>query len=167
MSAQRGAGVGAAAPLPRASSHTLPMSARELAAEGARTACPPTQSASLHEDGGGDADDAAGGGADGVSRGGADGDEGAGAGVGAAVAATPPAAAAAPSAPPPRPPPLWAWAVLAVAVVAMSSGGVWFALQGDTPPMMRAGWRLLLTSMLQLPACVAALRAAESSGTLA
>lgn len=47
--------------------------------------------------------------------------------------------------------PLWAWAALAVAVSAMSSGGVWFALLHETPPVMKACWRLSLTSILQLP----------------
>ena len=42
-------------------------------------------------------------------------------------------------------PPLWAWAALAVAVLAMSSGGLWFALLTETPPVLKACWRLALT----------------------
>jgi drug/metabolite transporter (DMT)-like permease len=48
-------------------------------------------------------------------------------------------------------PAVFAWVALAVAVVAMSSGGTWFALLTETPPVLKASWRLLLTSMLQVP----------------
>ena len=47
--------------------------------------------------------------------------------------------------------PLWSYVALGVAVIAMSSGGVWFALLPDTPPILKAGWRLLATAVLQLP----------------
>jgi drug/metabolite transporter (DMT)-like permease len=47
--------------------------------------------------------------------------------------------------------PLWAVASLVLAVCAMSTGGMWFALLQDTPPGMKAAWRLLLTAVLQLP----------------
>ncbi|OQS02697.1 hypothetical protein THRCLA_21358 [Thraustotheca clavata] len=50
----------------------------------------------------------------------------------------------------PKPPPLWSYGVLFIAVLAMSSGGIWFALLTDTPPFMQACWRLLLTSFIQL-----------------
>ncbi|ETV93632.1 hypothetical protein H310_12413 [Aphanomyces invadans] len=43
----------------------------------------------------------------------------------------------------------WAYAILVVAVVSMSSGGVWFALLPETPPLMQACWRLQLTVALQ------------------
>ncbi|RHY13335.1 hypothetical protein DYB36_005516 [Aphanomyces astaci] len=44
---------------------------------------------------------------------------------------------------------MWAYAILVVAVVCMSSGGVWFALLTEPPPLMQACWRLLLTVALQ------------------
>ncbi|KAF0685091.1 Aste57867_22965 [Aphanomyces stellatus] len=46
--------------------------------------------------------------------------------------------------------PLWSYALLVVAVLCMSTGGIWFALLDDTPPLMQATWRSLLTSLLQL-----------------
>lgn len=46
---------------------------------------------------------------------------------------------------------LFAYIVLAVAVIAMSSGGVWFALLIGTPPILKACWRLTLTSLVQAP----------------
>jgi len=51
-------------------------------------------------------------------------------------------------------PPLWAWGALALAVAACSSGGVWFALMGDSPGIMRASWRLQFTFLLLLPGFV-------------
>ncbi|KAG9414998.1 hypothetical protein AC1031_008420 [Aphanomyces cochlioides] len=45
--------------------------------------------------------------------------------------------------------PLWAYVVLAVGIATMSSGGVWFALLVETPPLMQACWRLTLTAVLQ------------------
>ncbi|OQS02699.1 hypothetical protein THRCLA_04946 [Thraustotheca clavata] len=47
------------------------------------------------------------------------------------------------------PAPLWAYAILVVAVIAMSSGGVWFALLTETPPFMQSFWRLILTAFVQ------------------
>ena len=47
--------------------------------------------------------------------------------------------------------PLWAYAALVVAVLAMSSGGLWFALMPESPPLMKACWRLLLTALMQAP----------------
>ena len=47
------------------------------------------------------------------------------------------------------PPPLWAYGILFMAVLAMASGGLWFALLTATPPLMKAGWRLMLTSAIQ------------------
>ncbi|KAF0692751.1 Aste57867_16210 [Aphanomyces stellatus] len=59
--------------------------------------------------------------------------------------------------------PLWAYAVLAVAVLAMSTGGIWFALLGDaTPPLMQACWRLTLTSVLQVAGFVYEVRSDPS-----
>ena len=56
--------------------------------------------------------------------------------------------------PPPEPPrksPLHLPALLAlfISVLAMASGGLWFALLQGTPPLMKACWRLLLTALLQ------------------
>jgi drug/metabolite transporter (DMT)-like permease len=45
----------------------------------------------------------------------------------------------------------WPWIVLIIAQIAMSSGGVLFALLDNTPSFLRASWRLFLTSLLQLP----------------
>ena len=47
--------------------------------------------------------------------------------------------------------PLWAWIILAIAVSAMSSGGIWFRLMGDAPPWLKACWRLTLTAAVQFP----------------
>ena len=44
-----------------------------------------------------------------------------------------------------------AWIALSIAVLSMSSGGIWFALLLDTPPAMKVTWRLFFTSLLQLP----------------
>jgi len=52
------------------------------------------------------------------------------------------------------PAPLWAWIALVVAVVACSSGGIWFALLNDCPAILRASWRLALTALLQVPGFV-------------
>ena len=55
--------------------------------------------------------------------------------------------------PPPetrRAAPLWVFPVLALSVVAMSSGGLWFALLRETPPALKAAWRLIATAALQL-----------------
>jgi drug/metabolite transporter (DMT)-like permease len=49
------------------------------------------------------------------------------------------------------PPPLWALGAMFIAVCAMGSGGIWFALLGDTPPMLRVSWRLFVTALLQCP----------------
>ncbi|EQC37968.1 hypothetical protein SDRG_04398 [Saprolegnia diclina VS20] len=46
-------------------------------------------------------------------------------------------------------PPLWSYLILIISVLAMSSGGIWFALLTETPPFMQACWRLLLTAFLQ------------------
>lgn len=59
--------------------------------------------------------------------------------------------------------PLWAYAVLALAVVACSSGGVWFALQAVTPPLLKACWRLTLTALLQAVGLAVQLRRADAA----
>lgn len=55
-----------------------------------------------------------------------------------------------------------AWIALLIAVCAMSSGGVWFALLKDTAPGMKAAWRLTVTSILQLPGVIYQHRKADS-----
>jgi len=45
--------------------------------------------------------------------------------------------------------PLPALCALFVAVLAMASGGLWFALLPESPPLMKACWRLTLTATLQ------------------
>lgn len=47
-----------------------------------------------------------------------------------------------------------AWIALVLAVIAMSSGGVWFALDDESAPIMRSSWRLMLTAVLQIPGFV-------------
>ncbi|KAG9400793.1 hypothetical protein AC1031_010232 [Aphanomyces cochlioides] len=58
--------------------------------------------------------------------------------------------------------PLWAYGVLLVAVLAMSSGGVWFALLTETPPLLQAFWRLILTVAIQVVGFVHELRSDAS-----
>lgn len=43
------------------------------------------------------------------------------------------------------------WVALAISVVSMSTGGIWFSLLSPTPPILRACWRLTMTSFMQLP----------------
>ncbi|RHY25236.1 hypothetical protein DYB32_008442 [Aphanomyces invadans] len=63
-------------------------------------------------------------------------------------------------------PPRWSYVVLAVAVLAMSTGGIWFALLGTfgTPPLMMACWRLTLTAFLQLFGVAFELHAVNTAG---
>lgn len=56
---------------------------------------------------------------------------------------------------------MWVWPVLALAVTACSTGGLWFALMPQVPPVLRAGWRLLLTSVMQLPMFLVDLQQSE------
>jgi drug/metabolite transporter (DMT)-like permease len=60
-------------------------------------------------------------------------------------------------------PPLWAYGVLSLAVVACSSGGVWFALQAVTPPILKACWRLTLTALLQAVGLAVQLRRVDAA----
>jgi drug/metabolite transporter (DMT)-like permease len=60
--------------------------------------------------------------------------------------------------------PLWAWACLILSVCAMSSGGLFFALQDNaTPPLLKAAWRLSLTAVLQVPGFMWDARALSSN----
>jgi drug/metabolite transporter (DMT)-like permease len=52
------------------------------------------------------------------------------------------------------------WIVLAVAVLAMSSGGLWFAAL-KVPGILRACWRLTSTSLLQIPGFIYDYRKAD------
>jgi drug/metabolite transporter (DMT)-like permease len=45
--------------------------------------------------------------------------------------------------------PLWPYGALLVALLAMSSGGLWFSILPESPPLMKAFWRLFLTALLQ------------------
>jgi drug/metabolite transporter (DMT)-like permease len=70
--------------------------------------------------------------------------------------------------PPPPPPPrraasalLTAWAALVVAILAMSSGGIWFALLDTTPAGLRACWRLFVTSLMLFPGAFVQWRRAD------
>ena len=44
---------------------------------------------------------------------------------------------------------LWPYFALLTAVFAMSSGGLWFSILPESPPLMKAFWRLFFTSLLQ------------------
>src|SRR3989338_1900487 len=47
--------------------------------------------------------------------------------------------------------PVLSYALLLLSVLAMSSGGIWFTLMPEVPPMLRAVWRLWITAFMQLP----------------
>ena len=57
-------------------------------------------------------------------------------------------------------PPATAWAILAIALLGVSSGGPLLASM-DTPPVLRASWRLWATSIVLLPGFIAQLRCVE------
>eukprot|EP00128_Syssomonas_multiformis_P014707 Colp12_sorted_trinity150504_noHs@1556 len=59
--------------------------------------------------------------------------------------------------------PSWAWLILFIAVLSMSSGGLWFALVVESPPILKAAWRLLLTSAFQVPLFIRDFIRADSS----
>lgn len=48
-------------------------------------------------------------------------------------------------------PPLFAWILLTLSVVAVSSAGAVFQLIDEVPPLLRASWRLQATALLLLP----------------
>ena len=58
-------------------------------------------------------------------------------------------------------PPAMAWAILAIALFGVSSGGPLLASM-DTPPILRASWRLWATSIVLLPGFMVQLRWAEN-----
>ena len=58
-------------------------------------------------------------------------------------------------------PPAMAWAILAIALFGVSSGGPLLASM-DTPPVLRASWRLWATSIVLLPGFMVQLRRAEN-----
>ena len=49
------------------------------------------------------------------------------------------------------PPPRWVWGLLAAAVLGVSSAGALFQHVDSVPPLLRASWRLQLTSLVLLP----------------
>lgn len=55
-----------------------------------------------------------------------------------------------------------AWLALLVAILAMSTGGIWFALLDTTPAGLRASWRLLVTALFLLPGFVLQWRRADA-----
>jgi drug/metabolite transporter (DMT)-like permease len=71
-------------------------------------------------------------------------------------------AAAASASVQPRGVPLWAWLAVLVAVFSMSSGGIWFALLAPSPPVLKAAWRLGVTTVLQLPGLAYQYRRADA-----
>lgn len=58
-------------------------------------------------------------------------------------------------------PPAMAWAIFAIALFGVSSGGP-LLVSMDTPPMLRASWRLWATSIVLLPGFIVQLRWAEN-----
>ena len=50
-----------------------------------------------------------------------------------------------------RSPPAHAWAILSVAVLAVSSAGAVFMLMSEVQPLLRAAWRLQATSLILFP----------------
>ena len=47
--------------------------------------------------------------------------------------------------------PLYAWIILAISIVAVSSAGAVFQMMSSVPPLLRASWRLQATSMILFP----------------
>ena len=60
-------------------------------------------------------------------------------------------------------PPAKAWAILAIALVGVSSGGPFLASM-DVPPVLRASWRLWATSIVLLPGFIVQLKWAGNEG---
>ena len=60
-------------------------------------------------------------------------------------------------------PPAMAWAILAIALFGVSSGGPLLASM-DTPPVLRASWRLWATSIVLLPGFIVQLRWSDNEG---
>ena len=48
-------------------------------------------------------------------------------------------------------PPLWVWGLLVAAVCGVSSAGALFQHVDTVPPLLRASWRLQLTSIVLAP----------------
>ena len=60
--------------------------------------------------------------------------------------------------------PLFAWALLGVALLAVSSAGVVLQAMSDVPPLLRASWRMQGTALILLPGFVYQFRAMGSAG---
>ena len=58
--------------------------------------------------------------------------------------------------------PLFAWALLGVALLAVSSAGVVLQAMSEVPPLLRASWRMQGTALILLPGFVYQFRAMES-----
>ena len=57
--------------------------------------------------------------------------------------------------------PRWVWGLLVAAVVGVSSAGALFQHVDAVPPLLRASWRLQLTSLVLLPLFIYQLRGME------
>lgn len=67
---------------------------------------------------------------------------------------------------PHSPPPVAVWpyyVALLIAVTGTSSGGMFFALQPDTPPVLKAAWRLTFTALLLTPGFFVQWRRADAA----
>ena len=60
--------------------------------------------------------------------------------------------------------PLFAWALLGVALLAVSSAGVVLQAMSEVPPLLRASWRMQGTALILLPGFVYQFRAMGSGG---
>ncbi|MDP7341750.1 MAG: hypothetical protein QF354_05125, partial [Candidatus Thalassarchaeum sp.] len=58
--------------------------------------------------------------------------------------------------------PLFAWALLGVALLAVSSAGVVLQAMSEVPPLLRASWRMQGTALILLPGFVYQFRAMGS-----
>ena len=47
--------------------------------------------------------------------------------------------------------PIFAWVILAVSILAVSSAGAVFQMISSVPPLLKASWRLQATSVILLP----------------
>ncbi|MEC7720796.1 MAG: hypothetical protein VYC60_02740 [Candidatus Thermoplasmatota archaeon] len=48
-------------------------------------------------------------------------------------------------------PPLFAWGILFVALIAVSSAGIVLQSMSEVPPLLRASWRMQGTALILLP----------------
>ena len=60
--------------------------------------------------------------------------------------------------------PLFAWALLGVALLAVSSAGVVLQAMSEVPPLLRASWRMQGTALVLLPGFIYQFRKIVSDG---